>query len=656
MSKENADWLGAIVERSKSDIGRVDAILMANNIKPSPVLASPRRLQLLQVAFSGEKVNVEDSGPFEFSWDDLQAGLWALLTESNLVGKSSVLEIIKWLIRGRVPSNLQDDVRSWVHHASLQFKIDETIFEVLAGTRNNNVKGELHRLVANKDPVVIGSFLSDHEFESVMSDFFLRMLSMDHLTTWRESGDKEESTGTTVTHGWNAFSGAMFIGTDYSVLLGDLPFASGVNARLMQMFLGIPWVSTLAAIKSALKAAQSEKDAHGRRRRSQDMARESRKSELNRELDAKLQELQSFAPDDELRNAIASLEQEYAGTKRREQALAERLERELEAEREADTALTEDKRDLQSHLDSEAAGAIFRLLDPSCCPRCDHSISDDKKKQEKLTHSCAVCGESVENDENSEAIKVSLEARIKASKQAHDKALKNVSEIRRDLINVRDQLSNLQGQIKSKSALLGNFEKRNALVMEIAVLRGRLQEASLATAPEEKGRIDDVITVLTAAEKETEERVKTFQGDILADVSERIVHYADRFGMHNLTSANLKAGAQLFLVKGGVSTSYSKVTDGEKLRLKVATVLAMMEVAERRGVGRHPGLLLVDSPGAQEVSPEDLDQLVGGLAEVSQSLPYFQVFVAAAGASSRAITKHVPTERRRVPSGSQYLW
>jgi hypothetical protein len=656
MTRENADWLGAIVKRAKMDLAHVDPILAANNIKPSPVLASPRHLQLLKVAFSGEKVNVPDSGPFAFSWSDLDAGLWALLTEHNLVGKSSVLEIIKWLIRGRVPSNLQDDVRSWIYAASLQFKIDATIFEVSVETRDNRLTGTLQRLVTDKEPIELAAFRSEAEFESVMSDFFLRALSMDHLTTWREIDGKDDIAGTTVTHGWAAFSGAMFIGTDYSVLLGDLPVTTGLNARLMQMFLGIPWVSTLAAIKSALKAAQSEKEVRGRRRRSHDQAREARKNDLTLELDKKLQELGALAPDDELREAIAAFEKDYASTKQHERSLVERLERDLEAARQAEAALTEDRRDLQSHLDSAAADSIFRLLDPSCCPRCDHAISDDKKKKEKLSHACAVCGESVENDENADAIKEELEDRVRATKSAQEKAFKNVSDSRRDLASTRGKLSELHAQIKEKSALLGNFARRNELVFEIAVLRGRLQEASVESTQDEKNNIDETITVLAAAEKETEERVKAIQGGILADVSERIVYYAQRFGMHNLTGADLKGGAQLFLVKGGVDTSYSKVTEGEKLRLKVATVLAMMEVAEIRGVGRHPGLLLVDSPGAQEVSPDDLDQLVEGLAEVTKTLPYFQVFVAAAGASSNAITKHVPSNRCRTPSGSQYLW
>ena len=97
--------------------------------------------------------------------------------------------------------------------------------------------------------------------------------------------------------------------------------------------------------------------------------------------------------------------------------------------------------------------------------------------------------------------------------------------------------------------------------------------------------------------------------------------------MHTLTDATLKANANLSLVKGGMDTSYSKVTEGEKLRLKVATILAMLEIGEQKGVGRHPGLLMIDSPGAQEVFQDDLDALVSALQAVAKDIPHCQIFV-----------------------------
>jgi hypothetical protein len=108
------------------------------------------------------------------------------------------------------------------------------------------------------------------------------------------------------------------------------------------------------------------------------------------------------------------------------------------------------------------------------------------------------------------------------------------------------------------------------------------------------------------------------------------------------------------LVKGGSETSYGNCTDGEKLRLKVAALLAMIKVGEASRVGRHPGLLMIDSPGAQEIAREDLDQLIGGLEEVSKEFGHLQVFIAAM--SSPVVVDHVPAERMRHAAGDTPLW
>ena len=110
----------------------------------------------------------------------------------------------------------------------------------------------------------------------------------------------------------------------------------------------------------------------------------------------------------------------------------------------------------------------------------------------------------------------------------------------------------------------------------------------------------------------------------------------------------------LKLTKGGEETSYSKVTEGEKLRLKVATVLAMISVGEKKGVGRYPGLLMIDSPGAQEVASKDLEQLISGLEDLSNELEHIQVIVASI--SSDAILNHVDESRLKQSHADNPLW
>jgi len=657
MAKPKEEWLQAIATRAKVETSEVEGVLSAHQIQPSPVLAQPRRLVLREIEFSGEKDGVANAGTFAFSWKTLDHGLWAMLSEHNLRGKSTIIEIVRWMIRGRPSSNLQDDVRRWVHAVRLSFLLDSDEYEIVAKTQGEPI-GSLCRIrapsTAEGEPerTVLASFATDGEFEAVMADFFMHTFAMDPISSWRKGGENE---GQSVTHSWVAFSGAMFIGTNYEVLLGDMPVATGLTSRLMQMYLGVPWVSTLATAKTAYQGVEQAVQVSTRKAEQTHEATKERIASIRAQLAEKRAELAKIPSDEAVRNAIDADAIELADVRRQERGMAEHTERAVTALRELSTVYQEDRRDLQTHIDAMSASAVFRRLEPKCCPRCDHTISKAKKELESSTHSCSVCGESITNSEDGEAIKAELQERVATSEAVVKSASTKKEEAENELAALREKIDLLQNRLESASKELGSAVRRQEAATAVAVLEGRLEEAEASISPgvQSDDRSDE-LKILSAVVTETESRVKAVRDGLLEDVSERLVEYANAFGMENLSKASLKGNASLSLTKGGVPTSYGKVTEGEKLRLKVATVLAMIEIAEARGIGRHPGLLMIDSPAAQEVSPVDVDHLVAGLQAVFTKLPNFQVFVA--GISSKAITDHIPKAHRREVSGNAFLW
>jgi transcription elongation factor Elf1 len=657
MAQPKEEWLEAIATRAEVETSVVEGLLSVHRIQPSPVLAQPRRLVLREIEFSGEKDGVANAGPFTFSWTALDRGLWAMLSEHNLRGKSTIIEIVRWMIRGRPSSNLQDDVRRWVHAVRLGFSLDSDEYEIVAKTQGEPI-GSLYRIrapsAAGGEPgrTVLANFASDGEFEAVMADFFMRTFAMDPISSWRQG---REEGGQSVTHSWVAFSGAMFIGTNYEVLLGDMPVATGLTSRLMQMYLGVPWVSTLAAAKTAHQGVEQAVQVSARRTEQAHEATKERIGSIRAQLAEKRAELAKIPSDEAVRNAINAFTTELADVRRQERVMVEHTERAVAALRELTTVHQEDRRDLQTHIDAMSATAVFRRLEPKCCPRCDHTISKAKKELESSTHSCSVCGESITNAEDGEAIKAELQERVVASKAAVARASAKKDEAENELADLRGKIDLLQIRLEAASKELGSAVRRQEAATAVAVLEGRLEEAEASISPsvQDNDRSGE-LKILSAIVTETEARVKAVRDGLLKDVSERLVEYSNAFGMENLSKASLKGNASLSLIKGGVPTSYSKVTEGEKLRLKVATILAMIEIAEARGVGRHPGLLMIDSPAAQEVSPIDVDHLIAGLQTVSTKLPHFQVFVA--GISSKAITDHIPKAHRREVAGNAFLW
>lgn len=655
MVQPKEEWLQAIATRAEVEASVVEAVLSAHRVIPSPVLAQPRRLVLREIEFSGEKDGIADAGTFAFSWTALDHGLWAMLSEHNLRGKSTIMEIVRWMIRGRPSSNLQDDVRRWVNAVRLRFLLDSDEYEIVAKTQGEPT-GNLCRIRSPGTPgceqgrTVLADFATDGEFEAVMADFFMRAFAMDPISTWRQGRENE---GQSVTHSWVAFSGAMFIGTNYEVLLGDMPVSTGLTSRLMQMYLGVPWVSTLAAAKTAHQVVEQAVQVSARKNEQVHEATKARIASISAQLAEKRAELAKIPSDEAVRNAIDADATELADVRRQERVMAEHAERAAAALRELTTVHQEDRRDLQTHMDAMSATAVFRRLEPKCCPRCDHMISKAKKELESSTHSCSVCGESITNSEDGEAVKAELQERVAASGAAVAHASANTKKAENELAALRGKVDLLQSRLESASKTLGSAVRRQEAAIAVAALEGRLEEASMNPVSQADDRSGE-LKILSAVVVETEARVKAVRDGLLTDVSERLVEYAKAFGMQNLSEASLKGNAALSLVKGGVPTSYSKVTEGEKLRLKVAAVLAMIEIAEARGIGRHPGLLMIDSPAAQEVSPVDVDHLIAGLQEVFTKLPHFQVFVA--GISSKAITDHIPAANRREVAGNAFLW
>ena len=420
MAQPKEEWLHAIATRADVVTAAVEGVISAHRIQPSPVLAQPRRLVLREIEFSGEKDGVADAGAFAFSWAALDHGLWAMLSEHNLRGKSTIIEIVRWMIRGRPSSNLQDDVRRWVHDVRLGFFLDSDEYEIVAKTQGEPI-GSLYRIRAlnptGGEPgrTVLANFATDGEFEAVMADFFMRTFAMDPISTWRQGKEDE---GHSVTHSWVAFSGAMFIGTNYEVLLGDMPVTTGLTSRLMQMYLGVPWVSTLAAAKTAHQIVEQAVQVSARKNQQGHEATKARIASISAQLAEKRAELAKIPSDEAVRNAIDADTTELTDVRRQERAVIEYAERAVASLRELTTVYQEDRRDLQTHMDAMSATAVFRRLEPKCCPRCDHTISKAKKELESSTHSCSVCGESITNSEDGEAIKTELQERVAASEAA----------------------------------------------------------------------------------------------------------------------------------------------------------------------------------------------------------------------------------------------
>ncbi len=255
----------------------------------------------------------------------------------------------------------------------------------------------------------------------------------------------------------------------------------------------------------------------------------------------------------------------------------------------AKSAADEDRRALRFHEEDSSAQTVFRALDPQSCPRCESAISQARKRQEQATNCCAVCGGNVHSDIDEAEIRQQLASNLKASKDAQAEAKKRLKELNVALEEVKKTVNSLADQQEKITRQMSRPTRYSELQSDVAGLRARIDELSMMMPKASETSTD--VEFLKVVEAETKARMKEHQDLLLEKISARIVDYARRFGMVQLESAKLNGGLHLQIVKSGTLSSYSRLTAGEKLRLKLATLAALIVVGEEENVGRYPGYL-----------------------------------------------------------------
>ena len=640
------DWLNAIANKAKLGISQVEELLVKHRIEAMPVASTPKHLLLKRIRFTGTKTLKGVKSPIDFEWKDLDSGVWAILSDENLRGKSTIIQIVRGCLKGNLSNTVQADVYKWLSLVELDFRIDEQEFRLRAKL-GESLSGTLDRQFEFNRTRKVYSFDDESAFEAAMANFFMNF-DFDKFAIYRGQDEK----GTTVLYGWPSLCAAMFIGTNYETIIGELPPQSGVPVRLLQMFLGIPWVTTSAAASAALKEEVRKQSAADQVQKDAKELTQRRLDELADQLKTKEESLSKATQPKKLQNDLTNCSRSLQDASNRQIEIMRQLREANVSFEEAKSAADEDRRALRLHEEDSSAQTVFRALDPKSCPRCETTISPARKRQEQATNCCAVCGGSVHSDMDEAEIRQQLASNLKASKAAQAEAQKRLKDLNAALEEVKQAVKNLADQHDNITRQLSRPTKFNELQSEVAMLRARIDELSKMMPKANDPSTD--IDFLKVVEDETKKRMKEHQDILLAKISNRIVDYARRFGMVLLESAKLSGGLQLQIVKSGTPSSYSRLTDGEKLRLKLATLAALIVVGEEENVGRYPGLLVIDSPGAQEVAYKDLEQIIAGLNDIAKEISHLQVIVGSR--ASGAICEQIAKSQCVRAVGTDYLW
>jgi hypothetical protein len=609
--------------------------------------------------------------PFDFSWEPLD-GVNGVGSGSNLRGKSSIVELLLWSLSGRC-AVFSVAVRRWIEHVEVDWVVGAETLRVTFDADNGAVGNGSVKVIEEdgSEGLWIATFDDAEAFEDAMNSVMLNRLRLESFTV--------SQAGKPVTHKWASYVNALWVRPkDLKSIIGK---EATLSVRLMQMFIGTDWVPVLATASTVAGSLEAEQKVAALRKKTATDAMEGSRTEAQKvvkAVEAKIAALPAGAPDPA---KLAQANARIGVLVRQMHALETQL---LSQSVAADTVRQQLKAaKARRHTEYENAllTKFFHQMEPTVCPRCTAGVTDERRAAEPGEHKCSVCT----NDLNLEALKVNvvladsvddavanalMEATSAISEQAEEEpaprteieALEDARDrVEAVMAGLRDQINDLQTthdelvrDTTLDAVLAQAVEDRRLLDIELARAEGAAQALAAPVAPVDASPVDPVhLAVAEAAEKVLGKWVKGHQDPLLTKISAEIERLVVNFGADSLSNIKIDGAANMSLRQNGDPSTYGQVTLGEQLRLKIATVIALIKHGYVEGIGRHPGFLLLDSPAAEEMPDGDLATMVSALLEVADEAP-MQIIVATR--STGPLVELLPEEYRLIAEGDSFVW
>lgn len=591
--------------------------------------------------------------PFSWLWEP-PAGVNGVGSGRNLRGKSTVLNVIMWALTGRC-ANFQVDNKKWIRRVEVDWLIGTKTVRVEFDAVNGHAVGTVGVVAGSEPPRLLGRFDGQEEFEGVMGSVMMTRLRLAEIPMWTK--DRE------VVHRWPAYASA------FAVRAEQLdPVVGNVNVlgvRMLQMFIGTDWGPALAATQAALNERKAERSAAEAKAQAADQAVSEQRKKAQATVDrlsAAMKAIDTGTPDAaKLHSATAT-----ATKLAHEVHLLERSA--MEADSQLDTVrlqLRAAKARNHTQLEDALATRFFHQMRPTVCPRCTSTITAEQHAAETEKHECSLCSKGLDLEEVDAATTSGTGGstvaeddvpvdEVHALEAAFAEASDRIEALNAEIATKKEQLVSAEAQGFAAMRQVTAAEERRALELDLARAEGALGALSGASGSLFDDSVDTTaLEALTAASTVLSKWVREQQDPLLRDISADIEALAVGFGADSLSNIKLGGGGRLDVTKGGERTTYSTLTPGEKLRVKIATAVALIKHGYVASIGRHPGFLVLDSPAAEEMPEEDLAVLIAALADVARQAD-MQIFVGTR--TTGPLVDYLPEENRRLAIGDDYLW
>ncbi|MDO7285097.1 hypothetical protein Q5W88_17665 [Shouchella clausii] len=566
------------------------------------------RLKIIGEKNSGDKINYDKK--FYSGVNILFAG--------NSKGKSSIFKIIKFAITGDKGS-VKKDVLSWLREIICEFSVGNTIYTIYINLEGKRIFSGLYRVSADnyleqkgtnghiENVLIHFETNTEKEFKEKIQQFFFDHFSYYNLK-WT-SGTKGTIDLIENETSWKTYYKSIYLESkDYNVLFLNQEFG-GQNKKILEMILGLKLtypINSLSQKHDYLKnifqkmelIKTHETEATRRQELLEEVERTNEKiSKINKSKKESFQKSISINRYRELAQQIKTLGDEIQDL----ESQKEELEKQL---------LQISKRIIR--LEEEINfGHYFSNLEIKTCPRCEHEVSSEKKLNELEQHKCMLCDGDLEesDDEDIELTQTKID-QLKENEKKLKGWLEQINlTVKKDITLKEKYLTEIKGIEES----INTFQFDESDLDELSVLIERKIELEYEIKKDDESnnsrkfnKIEEKVKILNSAIHDLISIRYDMSKDIIGSFEKLILKQLHKFGLATVSDVVVNEKLEIKFLQNGLHNNFSELNEGEQLRAKIAIFVSLILLDIEYGVGRHPRLLIIDSPGKEEVISKDL--------------------------------------------------
>lgn len=620
-------FINEVFIKSEKVISEVEIkrLLEIHNVQLDNPHTQGKTLSIRRLKFNGRK-NTGENIAFD---KEFQSGVNVIFADNNK-GKSSTFKIMKFALTGD-KSSIKKDVYSWLESIALEFQLNNasyTIYLDLSGTR---LKGGLYRSkisdlkynsigqIEIEKILLVFEANSENKLQEKLQQFFFDQFSYYNLF-WTSSNKNSLDLQNNSTS-WKTYYKSIYLESkDYNVLFLTNDFGLQ-NRKVMEMILGLKYTGLINSWKVKLDYLKHDSQKMQLINKELLEVKDNDKEVLEERLAEVVNEINLIKQSQKRKfNKLADL-REYQGYIDNLLVLEENLTdntlelKNLEKEK---VNLNRKIAKFEEELDF---GFYFSNLEIKRCPRCEHEIQAQKLAKEKEYHKCMLCDDELDvNTEEDRAIFTSRLEEMKTQLSIVTNAIKDLESTVIEKTKERDSISKLLKEYEDNLQAWDVNEEEIGDLPDLIEKKIELEFKITNTSYDEKiqkEELDNKAKVVQAAIQVLNRKRYEESQEILISLEKLILEQINNYGLKNIQKISINNDMEINFHQNSVKNKFTDLNEGEQLRAKLAVVISLILLDVKYSVGRHPRILIIDSPGKEEVISRDLISLANVFKEIN---------------------------------------